>query len=359
MSGVLGTDQPTLFAPARAGAPSYSDYPQLRFMGSKYRLLPWIEEVLGSLQFNTVLDAFSGSGCVSYMLKVIGKSVWANDFLRFPCDLTRAAVENSSETLEPGEVELLLSEPPTRSSFIEETFKGIFFGDEDNRFLDGVWGHLPSLTEPKRALALAALYRSCLKRQPRGVFTVSGIGRYDDGRRDLRLPLAEHFVESVEIFNRLVFDNGREHCVTHSDVFELEGCRVDLAYLDPPYVPRADDNCYIKRYHFLEGLSSYWRGVELHPTSRVRKLKKRFTPFSYRKTAAAAFDSLFQRFSESILVLSYSSNGYPDVGDIVALMRRHKSSVRVYEQSHRYHFGTHSRVAPARAAVTEYLIVGQ
>ena len=29
----------------------------------------------------------------------------------------------------------------------------------------------------------------------------------------------------------------------------------DLVYLDPPYAPPSDDNDYIKRYHFLEGLS--------------------------------------------------------------------------------------------------------
>ncbi len=292
------------------------------------------------------------------MLKVMGKSVWANDFLRFTRDLARASVENSSETLDVDEVQHLLSEPASRGSFIEETFKGIFFTDEDNRFLDRVWGHLGDLSPAKKALVLASLYRSCLKRQPRGVFTISSLGRYDDGRRDLRLSLSEHFGESVEVFNRLVFDNGHRHQATRFDVFDLDASGIDLVYLDPPYVPRADDNCYIKRYHFLEGLASYWDGVELHPTSKVRKLRKRFTPFSYRRSADDAFDRLFQRFADSILVLSYSSNGYPDVASLVEMMERYKSSITVHERNHRYHFGTHARVAPARSAVTEYLIVG-
>ena len=49
-------------------------YPQLRFMGSKYRLLPWISDVLDHLNFDTARDAFSGSGCVSYLLKALGKT---------------------------------------------------------------------------------------------------------------------------------------------------------------------------------------------------------------------------------------------------------------------------------------------
>ncbi len=348
---MMSTEQLT-FAPA-----DYRRYPQLRFMGSKHRLLPWIESVLSGLQFESALDAFSGSGCVSYLLKTMGKRVHSNDFLAFARDFAFATVVNSTETLSENDLATLMDEERTHDSFIERTFNGIFFSDGENRFLDCVSGNLPRISDRKAALARAALYRSCLKRQPRGVFTVSG-GRYDDGRRDLRMTLREHFVESVAIFNGLVFDNEHAHRATCGDVFDLDLPTPDLVYLDPPYVPRADDNCYIKRYHFLEGLATYWRGAEFHPTSKVRKLRKRFTPFSYRRTAEAAFDGLFAKFAGSVLVLSYSSSGYPDIERLVELMRQYKSEIVVHEQGHRYHFGTHDRVSIDRALVTEYLIVG-
>src|SRR5262249_9230180 len=129
-----------------------------------------------------------------------------------------------------------------------------------------------------------------------------------------------------------------------------------LVYLDPPYVPRADDNCYIKRYHFLEGLSCYWEGLEILDDSRVKKVKKPYTPFSYRATAIDAFDRLFRHFRDSILVLSYSSNGYPDLDVLSGLMRRYKATVEVFRRNHRYHFGTHR--AAVRNDVIEYLVVG-
>jgi DNA adenine methylase/adenine-specific DNA-methyltransferase len=326
-------------------------------MGSKHRLLPWIETVLAELPFETALDAFSGSGCVSYLMKTMGKSVHANDFLAFPRDLTEAVVVNSGETIDEADVSVLTDADVAHPRFIEETFRGIFFTDRENAFLDVLSANLHRVTPAKAAVARSAAYRSCLKRQPRGVFTVSG-ERYDDGRRDLRLPLEEHFAESLDIFNGLVFDNGTLHATTRSDVFDLGSIDVDLAYLDPPYVPRADDNCYIKRYHFLEGLATYWKDAEFHPTSRVKKLRKRFTPFSYRRTADEAFDRMFQMFAGSIIVLSYSSNGYPDLIRLVEILRRHKRDVTVHERAHRYHFGTHDRVSVARSAVTEYLIVG-
>jgi adenine-specific DNA-methyltransferase len=173
------------------------------------------------------------------------------------------------------------------------------------------------------------------------------------------MSLRDHFVESVPIFNGLVFDNGRTHRVSCGDVFALTDVDVDLVYLDPPYVPRADDNCYIKRYHFLEGLASYWRGAEFHPTSKVKKLRKRYTPFSYRREAETAFDRLFGLFQRSTIVLSYSSNGYPDIERLLDLLGRYKHEISVHEEEHRYHFGTHAAVAAERSLVTEYLIVGR
>lgn len=205
-------------------------------------------------------------------------------------------------------------------------------------------------------MALAAILRSAVKRQPRGLFTVAGDpDRYKDSRRDLKLNLREHFVEQAEIYNQAVFSNGKKNTATLGDVFDLpQGA--DLVYMDPPYVPRSDDNCYIKRYHFLEGLACYWEGQQLLMNSKVRKLAKPFTPFAYRKTALDAFDRLFCHFAESTLVLSYSSNAYPDLKSLRQIMTRYKKTVYVLEKEHRYHFGNHQNAA--RNTVQEYLIIG-
>jgi len=336
-----------------------SEYPELRYMGSKRRLLPWIHGVLRTLPFETAADPFLGSGCVAYLLKAMGKQVTASDFLNFPAVLATATVANNTHKLDGPSLKKLLTPRSNGPHFIEQTFEGIFYSPEDLRFLDRVSGNLENLERPAhRALARAALIRSCLKKQPRGVFTVSGdLSHYDDGRRDLRLSIEEHFLEQVEAFNRVVFDNGRRHTVKRADVFSQKPTEVDLVYLDPPYVPRSDDNCYIKRYHFLEGLSCYWKGQRIMEHTRVKKIEKPYTPFSYRKTAIDAFDRLFQLYRNSIIVLSYSSNGFPDREELEGLLRRYKGSVTAYERPHRYHFGTHGSVE--RAEVNEYLIVGR
>jgi adenine-specific DNA-methyltransferase len=328
-------------------------------MGSKKRLLPWIHQVLDTLDFETALDPFSGTGCVAYLIKSTGRRVIASDFLNFSSLIARATVENNTRRLDGRSIRRLIAPTPSARKFIEDTFSGVFYTAADLRFLDRISSNIRLLEDPcDQALAFASLFRSCLKRQPRGVFTVSGnLDRYDDGRRDLRLSLEEHFLEQVEVFNTAVFDNGRRNVALRSDIFDLPHGGIDLVYLDPPYVPRADDNCYIKRYHFLEGLSCYWQGLPIDKSTKVRKIAKRFTPFSYRRTAAEAFDRMFARFAGTTIVLSYSSNGYPDLTDLEAMLRRHKKSVQIFDRPHRYHFGTHEGVN--RANVTEYLIVGR
>jgi DNA adenine methylase/adenine-specific DNA-methyltransferase len=336
-----------------------ADFPQIRFMGSKYRLLPWIHTILSDLTFESAADAFSGSGCVGYLFKAMGKRVVSNDFLNLGTTLAKALIENPGRQLSNGSLELLLKKDPDHERFIEKTFSGIFYTPKDLRFLDKTSWNIRKLTDPhEQAIARAALIRSCAKRQPRGVFTISGdLEHYKDGRRDLKLSLREHFLEQVQVYNAAAFDNGQRNAAHCGDVFDWQLPEPpDLVYMDPPYVPRADDNCYMKRYHFLEGLSCYWEGKTIMPETKVKKIEKPFTPFSYRKNAVEAFDSMFRKFADSTLVLSYSSNGYPDLAVLHRLMRKYKRTVEVFERAHRYHFGTHKAVK--RAQVKEYLIIG-
>jgi adenine-specific DNA-methyltransferase len=150
-------------------------YPELRYMGSKHRLLPWIYNLLRTLDFKTAADPFVGSGCVAFLLKAMGKRVAASDFLNFPTVFASATVANNKYRLDGPAVKALLAYRKNGPNFIESTFRGIFYTAEDLRFLDRVCGNLEELENPhQRNLARSALLRSCLKKQPRGVFTVSG-----------------------------------------------------------------------------------------------------------------------------------------------------------------------------------------
>ncbi|MYR06999.1 DNA methyltransferase [Gordonia sp. SID5947] len=332
-------------------------------MGSKYRLLPHLERTFAEIGGTTAVDAFSGSGVVSYLLKRQGFQVVSNDFLNFPHIITRATVANSSVHLEPDVVEEICGPPADDRDFIQSTFDGLYFTAEDRAFLDSAWSHIDRLRGYRRDLAISALVLSAARKQPRGVFTFTDSSRYADGRRDLRMSLRDHFrLRAVDEYNATVFSNGQSNRSVSGDIFDLDVSSLDsapdLVYLDPPYAPPTDDNDYIKRYHFLEGLSAYWRGMTIMEHTKTKKLTKRYTPFAYKHTIEDALVRTFEHFETSgAIVLSYSSNALPGADRIIDLLGKVKPSVEVVAIDHKYSFGTH--VAATRRDVSEYLFIGR
>ena len=113
-------------------------FPSTRYQGSKRKLLPWIASHLRELRFDTALDAMSGTAAVAYLLKQMGKQVVANDRLFANAEIARALIENPGERLCEEDIEKAMQPRPgvLYSRFIEETFAGIYFTDEENRWLD-------------------------------------------------------------------------------------------------------------------------------------------------------------------------------------------------------------------------------
>lgn len=331
-------------------------FPRLRFMGSKYKVISSLVGVFSKLSFETVLDAFTGSGVVGYALKSMGKEVTANDFLHFPATVARATVENPGVRLEPNEIERILSPNIDGRNFIAKTFKGLYFPPTDLAFLDAAWSHIETLPVYKADLALSALMLAAARKQPRGVFTVTDF-RYDDGRRFLRMPLSEIFRLAIDSYNAVVVEGGKPCRATCQDIFSVNPSGFDVVYFDPPYAPPRDDNDYIKRYHFLEGLSVYWRGQVIMEETATKKIAKRFTPFAYKHTIRDALRELFARFRSSTIVLSYSSNSVPGEEEIYELLKAEKSDVQTYVVPHRYHFGNHA--GALRREADEYIFVAQ
>lgn len=332
-----------------------SRYPRIRFMGSKFRLAADLAEIFQTLPAGPAVDAFSGSGVVSYTLKAVGRSVTSNDHLNFAAVLADAVVANDAETLESDDVDRICSGNLDGRSFIASTFDGLYFSAADHAFLDAAWSHIAEMRGKRRSLAISGLCLAAARKQPRGVFTVT-TPRYDDGRRQFRMSLEELFREAVTQLNTAVFRSPAATCrAVCGDVFDLDPEEFAVAYLDPPYAPPKDDTDYIKRYHFLEGLAVYWRDAEIMWDTRTRKLRKRHTPFAYKRTAVDALDRLFQHFSASALVVSYGSNSALSADEIERLLKRHKRFVRLVRIPHSYTFGTHSRAQ--RREATEFVFV--
>ena len=333
-------------------------FPPTRFMGSKERIVDFIWEAVRDRQFDSVLDLFSGSGVVSYMFKSAGKQVSSNDYMTM-CEVAATAlIENRSVILEDWEIDALLCESPDVDNFVQATFANLYFSDEDNRTIDHIRANIKRIgNRYKRAIALLALIRACMKRRPRGIFTFVG-DRYDDGRKDLLLSIGEQFRAAVELINTAVFDNGQTNRARCRDAMTVRE-RPDLVYIDPPYYSPYSDNEYVRRYHFVEGIARDWRDVQMQWHTKTRKFKGYPTPFSTHTGARDAFDRLFRRFKDSIIVVSYSSNGLPNPEEITALMAKYREQVSVLSMEHLYSFGNHGhKTNDNNNRAKEYLFVG-
>ena len=335
-----------------------SAYPPTRFMGSKSKLLSEIWSVVSQFNVNTVVDLFSGSGVVGYMLKAQGKAVVSNDYMAMSATFTKAMIENNTVTLPLEEAKELLVAHKESDHFVTTTFKGLYYSDEENDLIDTLRTNIAAMRDQyKQAIAMTSLIRACLKKRPRGIFTYTG-HRYDDGRQDLKKSLSQQFLESVEAVNKSIFDNGKSNFSKHGDAMDLKVENADLVYIDPPYYSPLSDNEYVRRYHFVEGLARDWKGVEIQEHTQTKKFKSYPTPFSTRKGAADAFDKLFKKFANSILVVSYSSNSQPTQDEMVAIMAKYKEHVEVIPIDYKYSFGNQSDAKTHRNTVQEYLFVG-
>lgn len=335
-------------------------YPPGRYMGSKERLLPVLAEAFADLPAGPAFDLFSGSGVVAHLLKRQGRTVLANDQMAMCATFAKAMVENDTATLSPVAVEALLAD--TRApddGFVRRTFGDLYYDAAEVAVIDRLRANLKALADDdaRRAIGMTALIRACLKKRPRGVFTYTG-RRYDDGRRDLRLGLDDHFRQQVALVNAAVFPGAGPCRARWGDALDVAppADPPAVVYLDPPYFSPLSDNDYVRRYHFLEGLARDWRGVEIQAHTRTRKFARYPTPFATAAGAAEAFDTLFRRHRDSAIVVSYASNAQPDRATLRALLARHKRRVEVLDLSHRYSFGTQK--AGQRNAVTEYLFIG-
>lgn len=337
--------------------------PSTRYQGSKAKLMPWIGDHLQRLDFHTALDAFGGSGVVSYWLKRQGKQVTYNDYLRFNYYIGLAIIENAKTVLTEDDVRAILtpkSGKPYRH-FIAETFQGIYYTDGENEWLDVVVQNLEDISDKyKKALGYYALIQACLVKRPFNLFHRSNlylrlaeVPRSFGNKVTWDRPFEEHFRRFVAEVNRLVFDNGRCNRALNRDALDIEG-NYDLVYLDPPYTAASGGTVdYLAFYHFLEGMVNYDCWAEwIDYSTKHRRLQERPNIWNDPRRVREGFRQMFEKFRQSILVVSYRSDGIPSVEEIVEDMRHFKRRVSVARLN-----GYQYVLSPKR--VTEVLIIGE
>jgi hypothetical protein len=317
-----------------------STYPTTRYQGSKAKLADWIITQLSGLKFDTCLDAFGGTGIVAYRLKQEGKQVTYNDLLRFNYYTGVALIENSGTRLSPSDVDWLLKRHlhinyPT---FVQNIFRDIYFTAPENAWIDQTIANIRQLEDPhKFAIAFFALCQACIMKRPDNLFHRKNLHlRFAETTRGSankimwERPFEAWFRAYIEDANRAVFDNGQQNLALNKDAAQVVNA-YDLVYIDPPSITRnGAGSDYRDLYHFLEGLALFdkW-GQMLDTKSENRRLKPQPSEWADKDSITAAFHKLLTFFRDSIIVVSYHSDGIPAKDDLVKLLEQYKANVRV------------------------------
>lgn len=324
--------QPSLFSEAEIQLKN--KFPSTRYQGSKAKFADWIWYEISQIPFQTVLDAFGGTGSVAYKLKDNGKAVTYNDILPFNSIIGKAIIENKSVLLGESDINLILEERQDIDypTFIADNFKDIYYTDDENRWLDVVRYNISTITnEYKRAIAWFALFQSCIIKRPYNLFhrknlyvRLMDVKRSFGNKKTWDTPFETHFRNFVHEANKAVFNNGVECHAINMDALNV-GAKFDLVYIDTPYInDKGIGVDYADFYHFLNGLVYYDNWVNLIDfESKHHRLKRQYNIWSDKDNIINGFIQLIEHFENSILVFSYRSNGIPSIENLVDILIKH------------------------------------
>lgn len=312
----------------------YLDYkfPEPQYLGAKFIHRGWIAQFIPE-GTDTVLDAFSGSQSIAYMLKQLGKKVVTNDFLNFNNLIGKSLIENPRYVLDKEDISILFSENsnPTEFNLIEKLFSGLFFFPEDAAFADSFRSNVHRLDNPyKQALALAVICRSTTRKITMGHFahTQALVYAADPARikrnRSLIRPLKDLFTELLPEYNAAVFDNQRENTSYNENILDLlpKLSGIDLVYFDPPYCNSHAD--YQSFYHLLETYVEYWKEKEfINGTKRYEP--KRYSGFDKNSEALSNLRLMFEHAHHiPTWLVSYNDRSYPDINTMVGMIEPYR-----------------------------------
>ena len=93
-------------------------------------------------------------------------------------------------------------------------------------------------------------------------------------------------------------------------------------------------------------------GEMIDYSSKHLRLKARQSEWGDKRKIYAAFDSVFKRHQDSIIVVSYRSDGIPSERELLHLLQRYKRHVTVR------HYGEYQYVLSTNGKSREILLIG-
>ncbi len=306
---LLETEQPTytpeikkihkvyFYPESRAGSGRFQ-LQNRRFLGNKYKLLGFIEDIVNEKcnGFGVFCDIFAGTGVVSERFNEKDIKVIANDFLAsnyLPLKAFLGTSEIDFEEVE-NKLNLLNNLEAHNDNYFSEHFGNTFFTLENARKIGAIREKIDEIVkgDNEKAVLITALLYAVDK-------VANTVGHYDAYRKKL---------DTIQPLRLLVPEfepeNNANNEVYKEDANQLiRKIRCDVLYIDPPYNSRQ----YSDAYHLLENLAS-WEKPSVY--GKAKKMDRSHIKSDYcLNSAPKAFADLISNANCKHVLVSYNNTG--------------------------------------------------
>lgn len=183
------------------------------------------------------------------------------------------------------------------------------------------------------------MFQSCIIKRPYNLFhrknlyiRLQDVKRSFGNKASWDTPFEVHFKNFITEANNAVFSNDEINISTNKDVLKLDNI-YDLVYIDTPYISENGIGLdYLDFYHFLEGIANYenWQQI-IDFNSKHRRLKLNSSDWNKKEKITSSFECLIEQFRDSIIVISYRSDGIPSVEEIKNILIQNGKEVKIIE----------------------------
>ena len=273
-----------------------------RFLGSKYKLLSFIDSVVkeNCKNINSVVDLFAGTGVVGSMFLNEGKEVYFNDYLKSNYYSYKAFFGNEkiNEKLIEKYINRYNSLKDLNENYFSESFADTYFSKNDCKKIGYIREDIDKKLKIKEINQREAdiLITSLIYSMDRVANTV---GHYDAYRKIKNIP--DKFL--MYMLNVNQNENLKSHFANIDANEYIKTIKADLVYIDPPYNSRQ----YCDAYHLLENVAE-WKKPKVYGVAKKMDRSNLKSKYCTNK-AADAFNDLIKNCNCKYILVSYNNTG--------------------------------------------------
>lgn len=284
----------------RENIESFMKIQNRRYTGNKYKLMPWIKEIIlrHCSVHNVLFDVFGGTGVVTAeLLDVTTKNI-INDFLFSNEVFYKAffgATKYDKKKLNQYVIKYSNIDRKTLlDNYVSENYGGKYFKYEDAKLIgyiresieDDYKNH--NLTEKEYYILLASLLYSFDK-------CANTVGHYEAFIKDnkIRMDFVFELIEPIQTKNEVqIYRQDSNELARH--------VTADIAFVDPPYNSRQ----YSRFYHVMETIVK-WDKPKLHGTA-MKPAEENMSNYC-RNSAPDVFADLINNLDVKYIVVTYNN----------------------------------------------------